>query len=60
LHEVAAVVRSGEVNREMFIKAAEALERAQFLFGKEVVSYVRQFIELVSNLECVNSEIGRA
>jgi hypothetical protein len=60
LHEIAGLVRAGQADREMFLKAVEALERAQFLFGKEVVSYVRQFTELVSNLECVTSELGRA
>jgi hypothetical protein len=59
LHDVAGMVRAGQVDREMFIKAAEALERAQFLFGKEVVAYVKHFTELVSNLECVASEIKR-
>ncbi len=38
LHEVAGLVRLGEAYRETFIKAGDALERAQFLFGKEIVS----------------------
>ncbi len=60
LRDIASMVKTGHADREMFASATEALEKAQFLFGQDVVSYVRQFAENVRNLECVASEIGRA
>jgi hypothetical protein len=60
LRDIASMVKTGHADREMFTSATEALEKAQFLFGQDVVSYVRQFAENVRTLECVASEIGRA
>jgi len=60
LRDVAGMVRAGHADHEMFATSVEALERAQFLFGEDVVAYIRQFAENISNLECVASEIGRA
>jgi hypothetical protein len=59
LRDIASLVKAGQADREMFVSATEALEKAQFLFGQDVVSYIRRFAENISNLECVASEIRR-
>jgi hypothetical protein len=59
LRDIADRARAGHADREMFAKTAEVLERAQFLFGQDIVTYLKQFAESLSDLECVASEIGR-
>jgi hypothetical protein len=39
------VTGSGKADSMMFVKAAEAAERAQFLFGDDLVRYLRQFTD---------------
>jgi hypothetical protein len=60
LRDIASLVKADQADREMFASATEALEKAQFLFGQDVVSYIRRFAENISDLECVASEIRRA
>jgi hypothetical protein len=59
LRDIASLVKTGQADREMFASATEALEKSQFLFGQDVVSYIRRFAENIGNLECVASEIRR-
>ena len=60
LRGIADRARTGHADREMFLKTAEALEKAQFLFGQDMVAYLKQFAESLSDLECVVSEISRS
>ena len=48
---VSRMTGSGKADSMMFVKAAEAAERARFLFGDDVVAYLRQFADSIRDLE---------
>jgi hypothetical protein len=48
---VSRLTGSGKADSMMFVKAAEATERAQFLFRDDLVRYLRQFTDKVRDLE---------
>lgn len=47
---VGSIAGSSQAAHEGFVKGAEAAERAKFLFGDDVVSYVDQFVRDVGDL----------
>jgi hypothetical protein len=53
---VTRVTGSGRADSALSFKAAEALERAQFLFGDDVVQYLQRFTNSVCDLECYCAE----
>lgn len=48
---VRLVTGSGKADSMTFANAAEAAERAQFLFGDDLVGYLRQFTDNIRDLE---------
>lgn len=57
---VGAIAGSSQAAHDGFIKAQEAAERAKFLFGDDVVSYVNQLVRDVTDLSSVISELKEA
>jgi hypothetical protein len=53
---VGRVTGSGLADSMMFLKAAGAKEKAQFLFGEEVARYLDEFTNAVRDLECYGAE----
>jgi len=53
---VARITGSGRADLDIEIKVAEALERARFFFGIEVIRYLEQFVEAVRDLNCYGQE----
>ena len=53
---IRAIQGSSDAAHEGFLKAQEAAERAQFLFGDDVVSYVNQLLRDITDLSTVIAE----
>jgi len=56
MRDVVVKVVGGHISQETWMKAAEAAERAQFLFGEDVTSYLNQFVKDLTELQCLKSE----
>lgn len=56
LRKVVGLVGSGRADQELFVKAAEAAEEAQFLFGDDIVDYLKQFTNDLLLLESLVTE----
>jgi hypothetical protein len=57
---VGAVTRSGSADQKLFVNAAEAFEEAQFLFGDDIVAYLKQFTNDLLLLESLVTEQSEA
>src|SRR6266849_6784919 len=57
---VARITGSGRAEQDIEIKVAEALEKARFFFGTEVIFYLEQFMNAVRDLNCYAAEATAA
>jgi hypothetical protein len=54
------VIQSGQADRISVTKALAAAEEAQFLFGDDILNYIKKFTEDLTLLECLAAEQGEA
>jgi hypothetical protein len=55
--DVVVKVTGGHIDQATWLKAAEAAERAQFLFGDEIILYLNQFVRELTDLQCLIAEL---